>query len=195
MKSFTVTVLAALSLLLAACGSTPQSTYYLLSPMAGNSPGSTEPSLVVGPVTTPEYLQRNNLVLHNGQHQLTIEQYARWAEPLDRGMNRIIAVNLAQLLNTQAVHSFPLQRGGEATYGVELNVAQLSVKSGQARLVTHWILTDRIEQSVLVQRISDLSASAPDTNGSTIARVYSDLMEQLSREIADAITAAENRQD
>jgi len=53
----------ALPLLAASCGTTPASKYYLLGADVTEFPVASSPSLGVGPIEIPEYLNRNSLKL------------------------------------------------------------------------------------------------------------------------------------
>ena len=113
--------------LLTACGTTPPSNYYMLSADVAGIPGDSGPSLGIGPVTVPGYLQRINMVLNRDSHRLKLAEYDRWAEPLENGITRVVSLNLAVLLDTQEVQVFPWRRHEPPTYGVSVHVVQLSM--------------------------------------------------------------------
>ena len=97
-----------LPLLLGACGTTPASKYYLLSAETSRVPQGSTPSLGVGPIEIPEYLNRNALVYGREGNRLHVANFERWAEPLDSSIGRVVSLNLAALLDTQNVQRFPL---------------------------------------------------------------------------------------
>ena len=72
-------LLAGMLIVLAACGSTPPSDYYVLSAAATETPSGDSPSLGVGPVSIPEYLNRNSMVFNRDGNKLEIASFARWA--------------------------------------------------------------------------------------------------------------------
>ncbi|MCZ6830269.1 MAG: PqiC family protein [Gammaproteobacteria bacterium] len=174
-----------LLILLGACGSTPPSNYYMLSANAGGMPGSSGPALGIGPIQVPEYLRRNTMVLNRDSHRLTLAEYDRWAEPLKEGIARVVALNLAVLLDTQQVQRYPWRRHSPPQFGVSVQVIQMSLEGNQASLVTEWSLTDVATSVVVVQKISSFKVSA-DSGADAVAAAYSDLLLQLSEEIAAA---------
>ncbi len=186
---------ALLVLLLGACGSTPPSNYYMLSANAGGMPGKGGPSLGIGPIQVPEYLRRKIMVLNRDSHRLTMAEYDRWAEPLEDGIHRVVALNLAVLLDTQQVQRFPWRRHSPPKYGISLQVAQLSLHGNQASLVTQWSVTDVASDAVIQQKISKFSTSAGTAGADAVAAAYSDLLLQLSEEIAAAIREASDAGD
>ena len=153
-------------------------------------PAKGGPSLGVGPVLVPEYLRRKIMVLNRDSHQLTLAQYDRWAEPLEDGILRVVSLNLAVLLDTQQVQRFPWRRNSAPQYGISLQVAQLSLQGSQANLVTQWSVTDVASDAVIQQKIIKFSTSAETAGADAVAAAYSDLLLQLSEEIAAAIREA-----
>lgn len=97
-------------MLLAACGSSPQHNFYLLSAESRGGATGQSPSLGIGPIEIPEYLNRSSLVFSRGSNQLHIASFERWAEPLDDGIQRVLGLNLAAQLGTQNIRPYPWQR-------------------------------------------------------------------------------------
>lgn len=173
--------------LVSACGSTPRSNYYMLSADAGGTPSTGGPSMGIGPVSVPEYLKRREMVLNRNAHKLDLDDFHRWAEPLDAGILRVTALNLAMLLGTQKVQTFPWRRSALPDYGVSISVVQFSMMGRDAHLVTEWSVSEPSTGSVLIQHISRLETTAEDTSPESVAAAYSQLLAQLSEEIAASI--------
>jgi len=86
-------VLIGLLLTLAACTTSPDNRYYTLSP----SPGAEQTihrNWELSAVTIPELLNRPQIILKSGANRITIQEYDRWAEPLDAMITRILNDNL-----------------------------------------------------------------------------------------------------
>jgi len=64
------------------------------------------PTLGVGPVTLPGYLERANIVTRRGE-ELDVADFDRWGEPLSDSVPRAIAASLAMLLGTERIVIFP----------------------------------------------------------------------------------------
>ena len=182
--------ISVLSVLLASCGTTPPNSYYLLSAnSAGQSPGKQSPSLGIGPIEIPEYLNRNGLVYNREENRLHIANYERWAEPIGSGIERVMTLNLASLLNTENIQAFPWYRSEEPDYGVQVTVMLLDADDDQATLIAEWVIQKPESGEILNRRISQLYHNMPagEVSPSQIAPAYSHLLNQLSEVIAAAI--------
>ena len=187
MKLLKLLAVFSLLSLLAACGSTPRSDYYMLSAETQGTPGREGPSIGVGPVTVPDYLKRKEMVLNRSPNKLELADYHRWAETLDAGVLRVTAINLAALLETQQVQTFPWRRASFPDYGVSIAVVQFSMKDTAALLVAEWTLTRPKSGELISQQISELSSQARGSEPEDVAAVYSALLEQLAEKIASVV--------
>ena len=183
----------AMLLTIAGCGTTPQSSYYLLSSPVSELPSGAEPAIGIGPIAMPEYLNRNSMVFLRGGNELEIASFERWAEPLGDGVQRVLAMNLASMLDTQNVRAFPWARSRAPEYAVRLRIAGLDADGNRARLVAEWALLTGDDPGVeITRRLSRTETPLPtdQARGDAVARAYSDLLYQLSEEIAAAIRTA-----
>jgi uncharacterized lipoprotein YmbA len=172
---------------ISACGSSPKTNYYMLSTKDSGTPGNSGPALGVGPVELPQYLRRSAMVINRDEHLLTLAEFDRWAEPLEDGITRVVALNLAMLLDTQDVQSYPWRRHAAPHFGVSLTLAQLSMRGTSAELVTEWRITDVGSQTVLKQQIGRYITSASSADAAAVAAAYSELMLLLSQDIARSL--------
>jgi uncharacterized lipoprotein YmbA len=181
----------ALLLVLAGCGSTPPSNYYLLSPLATPAPAGESPALGVGPVEIAEYLDRNGLVYLGGSNRLHVAGDERWAEPLEDGVRRVLGLNLASLLDTQNLSYFPWPAAHAPDYAVRVNVLALDSDDRQATLVAEWLLYRPATRESVAHRMSRLHRPLAEGRwrAEQVAPAYSELLYQLSRLIAAAIDA------
>jgi uncharacterized lipoprotein YmbA len=100
-----VVAAAIVALLLAACGSTTvrESFYTLSSQAPAEAPKSASPSIFVGPVSVPESVDRNQMVLRTGANEVEISEKYLWAEPLKAAIPRVIGDTLSRELGTSRV--------------------------------------------------------------------------------------------
>jgi uncharacterized lipoprotein YmbA len=141
-------------------GSSKNSRFYMLTampPTAVDSSGGTlanEVSLAVGPVTLPEYLNRSQIVTRVGENQLHLGEFDRWAEPLSHNITRVLAENLATLLNTPRVVAILNRPTGSADYQVIVDLIRYDRSAGGAvTLSAHWaIKVKNAEEPVVVQK-------------------------------------------
>src|SRR5215510_9952978 len=103
-----VAVTSGASLLVGGCASQP-SRFYLLSALPSTetaSPatsGQQRPTIGVGPVTLPRYVDRPQIVTRTSPYEIKVAEFDRWAEALDSNFSRVLADNLSFLLPTARV--------------------------------------------------------------------------------------------
>ncbi len=178
------------AVVVAGCGSTPRSNHYLLTSGAEDVPTGDTPSLGVGPVTVPEYLNRDPLVYRRSQNQLQISNEERWAEPLQDGITRVLALNLAAQLNTGNVQAFPYHARRRPDMGVKLRVLRMDAEASSARLVAEWLLYRPATGEALERRLTTLeTAIDPEQDlPAQIPGAYSTLLWDLAEEISGRIS-------
>lgn len=188
-----ICVLAGLALLLAACGTTPLSTHYLLTATLDDIPTSQSPAIGVGPIEIPEYLNRNTLVYRGQGNELTIAQQSRWAEPLEDGISRVVSLNLAGLVGTENVRSFPWHPERSPDYAVKVRILRMDATESEAVLVAEWLVYRPGDAGEARRKISrqtlPLMASKPVP--AQLPAAQSALLYRLSEEIAAGIAVVE----
>ena len=98
-----VLAMAALAAALPACVSlkrTPEARFFVLRALAEPPAAPQAAPALVGllPVALPGYLERPQLITWVAPGELRVDEYLRWAEPLDAGFQRTLAANLQALL-------------------------------------------------------------------------------------------------
>lgn len=74
---------------------TPETKYFVLDlPPSGKLPPQAKNQVFVSPVRLPEYLNQQQLVVREKDHQIRIAKYHSWAEPLEVSIRRSIAAQL-----------------------------------------------------------------------------------------------------
>jgi uncharacterized lipoprotein YmbA len=123
---------------LVACGSPPKERFYTLSETAAaEMPAlpSLDYSVVVGPVTVPDIVDRPQLVLRMSEAEVRLTEQALWAEPLKYAIARAVAQNLAQALDNARVSPYPQGPSGEPDYRVALDVHRFDSVLGEAATI------------------------------------------------------------
>ncbi len=185
-RTLGITILLAL---LAACGSSPRSNYYLLTAGVSEAPRGDSPSLGIGPIAIPEYLNRNGMVYSREGNQLRVSSTDRWAEPLESGIKRTLAVNLASQLDTQDIRYYPWSTENAPDYGVSVSLLQLDANHQRALIAAEWRVIQPATGNPIARRIVTLEQPLPGgpLEVEQIAPAYSQLLAQLSRLISGAI--------
>jgi len=185
---FTIFCLLSLSFL-TGCGSSSPINYYVLSSPSTSPPAGTSPIIGVGAVTIPEYLNRENMVFNSEENALFIADSDRWAEPLQKGIQRVLAMNLASLLDTQNIRLHPWARSAAPDYSIGINILRLDANDEEATLAAEWQIIQTAEQQPRTRNIKQMSQSfaGNEPDADDIAAAYSVLLFQLSETIATAI--------
>lgn len=172
-------------------GTSKSPTFYLLKTL----PGSEAPALgqggvamEVGPIIFPAYLNRTQIASTGDDHQLHMDEFNRWAEPLNDGFGRVLAENLAVLLKTANVYIYPLRRDLPIDYQVEMTISQFSVGAdGTATLVAYWSLIVDDGRKIMSRKRSFITEKAASMDFEAIVAAQNQTLEALSREIASEI--------
>src|SRR5262245_54508887 len=122
--------------LVAGCGSTPASRFYTLN-AAANAPAATTSNLsvVVGPVSVPPVVDRPQIVVTTGTNQVRLEEFNRWASPLQSNISRVVAENLVAMLGTPRIVLFSQTLGVDVDYGVGFDVQRFESARGERSIL------------------------------------------------------------
>lgn len=182
---------AVIAALLAACGTTGPSYFYVLSSSpAVSTPDALaqEPAIGVGPINIPKYLARPQMVQRSGDHQLELHEQHRWAEPLQDNITRVLAENLARMVPTQQLAVFPWGRSARIDYHVTVEVSQFDADTeGNVTLTALWRVFGRTDEELVRQQLSSFTETAEGTEHAAIAAAHSRALDALSRDIAQVI--------
>lgn len=191
MKLRTVLIIALL-LVLAACATPVKTRYYTLS--AGSSPpAAAEVSgvpgyrVAIGPVTVPDALDRQQIVLRVAPNRYAILDAERWTEPLKSEIPRVLAEEVGKRLPAARVAA-QLQYGGQgADYRVLIDVLRFESVPGESiTLEAAWSVQNRAGErlreahSIFVEQVK-APGVAPLVNAHVKA------LDALGREIAEAL--------
>lgn len=186
-----VTVVAAV-LMCAGClelgGASAPSRFYALAPLAEARQVPGDLGLGVGPIRTPAYLDRPQIVTRSGENQLELASFDRWAEPLGESVARVTATNLARLLGTERLQRHPWRDSRAVQLAVEIDVLRFDGRWGESvTLEAFW--TVRAEGATL-QRSSHIAEPLGGRDYAELAAAMSRALATLAHEIADAASAA-----
>src|SRR5262245_34035573 len=87
----------------AGCTSAPARFYTLDSTATAGTGSATRCTVLVGPVVVPPLVDRPQFVVNVAPNQVTVDEFNRWGAPLNDGIARAVAGNLAVLLGTSDV--------------------------------------------------------------------------------------------
>jgi uncharacterized lipoprotein YmbA len=188
-----VAVTLGTALLVGGCASQP-SRFYLLRAVPNTETASLEmsgqqgPTIGVGPVTLPRYVDRPQIITRTSPYELKVAEFDRWAEALDTNFSRVLAENLSILLPTARVVMSPWARAIPIDYQVTVDVTHfLSQVGGDSLLIADWTLFKGEGQDALTSGRARFTAPPSGQDYAAIVAAMSQTVASLSREIATAV--------
>jgi len=192
-----LTVIASLVglLLLASCGSSTPSRFYVLTPLAAGKPTHAPdgPGIGVGPVVVPQYLDRPQVVTRSSDNRLDVGETDQWGGRLSDNITRVLAENLSGLLQTDRVSIYPWTDATAIGLQVTLDIVEFERNAaGAVTLSVFWNITDVANAKILTTRrstiVKDVAAKGTESFDATAAAMSAALAD-LSQEIAAQIKA------
>ncbi len=184
-------VLTIVAAALAGCARSAPARFYTLSPTVtgiGEDHAGTGPVVLISGVRVASYLERSQIVTRLSETEVDIDEFSRWAEPLEDGIARALVENLSSLLPDMCV----LQRQPavqKPDLQVSVHVLALEVLSGrEVVLRAQWSLTDG--RRSLAERLCSVRLPLPNADIASAVAAQSKALATLSEEIAAAIRSA-----
>ena len=181
-------------------GTQKPTQFYLLQPL---SPSMEEQGAVagegivlgIGPVRVREYLNRPQIVTRTSTNEVTIHEFHYWGEPLSTNFTAILAQNLSVLLSTDRILIYPYRSKQELPleYQVVVDVIRFDGEPGvEATLITQYYILafEENEKKQIVTRQPSFRKPLTDKSFETLVATMSELVGDISREIAEQIEGA-----
>jgi uncharacterized protein len=173
----------------AGCRSSPTSRFYTVNATATPASIASDLSIAVGPVSVPAVVDRPQIVVSSGANEVRLDEFNRWASPLQDNLSRAIAGNLGAMLGTPRVSLFPQESSAGPDYRVTIEVDRFESAPGKAAtLDAVWTVRGSRDGKAQTGRTS-VTESVHDSSYDALAAAHSRAVAQLSRHIADAIAA------
>jgi hypothetical protein len=118
----------------AGCASAPARFYTLASTATADGAPAARYAVLVGPVTVPAAVDRSEFVVQVAPNRVDVDEFNLWAAPLNDGIARAVAGDLAVLLGTSDVAVAPLANFNPA-YRVTINVQRFDSVQNEAVLI------------------------------------------------------------
>ena len=154
--------------------------------------------LAIGPVRVRDYLNRPQIVTRTSTNEIKIHDFYYWGEPLSTNFNAVLAQNLSVLLSTDRILIFPYRSKQELPleYQVAVDVIRFDGEPGvKAILLAQYYILElgQNERKQIVTRQPSFTKPLADKSFETLVAVMSDLVADLSRDIAEEIKVNSNR--
>ena len=185
-----LTIVAVLTLItfVAGCASTP-SRFYSLSAAAEPTAPSSNLSIAVGPVSVPAVVDRPQIVVNVGPNQVRLEEFNRWAAPLQNNIARVVADNLVLMLGSPRV-TFAVQTlSAEADYRAAVEVQSFQSAPGEAAMLDAVWNVRRTKDGKAETGRTTVRETVQEKGYDALAAAHSRALARLSQDIATAVRA------
>jgi uncharacterized lipoprotein YmbA len=118
-----------------------------------------------------------------------LEEFNRWAAPLQEDLSRVIAENLVAMLGTPRVTLFPQTLSADADYRVAIEVQRFESAPGQAATLDAVWIVRRAKDGKAQTGRTVVRETVQDAGYDALAAAHSRAAARLSQDIADAIRA------
>jgi uncharacterized lipoprotein YmbA len=190
MRSRTAIAMAWGLVSLAGCAS-PASRFYTLSAVPADATTASSVSVAVGPVVVPAAVDRPQIVVSMGPNQVRLDEFNRWAAPLQSTMARVIAENLVAMLGTPRVTLSSQMASAGVDYRAVIEVQRFESAPGEAATLDAVWTVSRDRDGTSQTGRTTVREATPDRGYDALAAAHSRAVARLSRDIADSVRALE----
>lgn len=166
------------------------SRYFLLRATADPAAGAALDDLILGlgPVTLPDYLDRNEMLDVVGPYELKYSAENRWVEPLGAQVRRTLADNLGTMLRPDAVLDYPWFTSDGVALQVEVAFDAIRLDEAGAWVGSaEWVLRDPTSGRALERSDFVIQLGQDAVPPEQVASGMSTELERLSAEISAAV--------
>ncbi len=141
-------------------------------------------------IELPAYLKSRSLVVRNGRNEIAYQDYARWAEPLDDGIARVLRARLVASPAVARVYSHPFPFDRARDYDIGVSVIRCEGTRGPDGDVARFAAVVEIVESATGNVLSRRAIIVPDLpwDGSDPAALVEALSTAVGR-LADDLVA------
>jgi hypothetical protein len=191
MRCLTPIVAVAVLFALAVGCASPPSRFYTLGAASAPAAAPANLSMVVGPVSVPAVVDRPQIVVTTGPNQVRLEEFNRWASPLQNNISRVVAENLVAILGTPRVILFSQTLGLDVDYRAAIEVQRFESAPGEAATLDAVWTVSRTKDGKSQTGRTTVREATSDKGYDALAAAHSRGLARLSRDIADSVLTLE----
>jgi uncharacterized lipoprotein YmbA len=183
-----------LGLVLGGCATSPPAQYYTLAPLQPpdvKAPSVPAFTVALGPVITPEMLQRPQIATRTSAHQVSFSDFHKWAGTLADETKRVLVVNLNILLAGEHAAVTTDDMAIDPDYRVVVNINRFDGRpGGSIWLNAVWALKSQKGKTAMAVNQSVIEEPVGGQEYPDLVSAQSRAIGRLSREIAAGIASA-----
>jgi len=183
-------ILAMLSL--SGCTGSEKARFYMLDPLVrfasvSMNPDKVDISVGVAPISMPEYLNRPQIVTRFNRYGIDIADFDRWAEPLEASITSALAENLAVLLSTNKIYTYPWSKK-TPMYELQIEILNFDGKiPGNVEFTARWTLLEDGRETRINRNKFTIRKPIAGQGYSGMVSAMSLVLYDFSREIAATV--------
>jgi len=181
----------ALVILAAGCASTPSSRFYTLGTTTAPVATSSALSVAVGPVSVPALVDRPQIVVTIGPNQVQLDEFNRWASPLQVNIARVVADDLVAILGTPRVTLSPQALSADADYRAAIEVQSFESVPGKVAVLDAVWTVRRTRDGKTETGRTTVREEVQGNGYDALAAAHSRAVARLSQDIAAAVQTLE----
>ncbi len=174
------------------CSSSPPVQKYILTPSIENDTETlsdkenTKITIGIGTIEFSEYLKRPEIVSFKGSNELNVDQFNRWAEPLEKNFERVLIENLSRLIPTDRINIFPWLEEEPNSFQITILVNEFGMRSDSSVVLdARWSVSKKFKRDFLMTQRSIYTENAAGVSIEGEVALLSDLIGKFSRDIAN----------
>ncbi|CAH2913068.1 MAG: hypothetical protein CPSOU_2207 [uncultured Paraburkholderia sp.] len=175
------------------CTTSPTAHFYTLSPVqVGEPTPALKPiAIAIGPVTVPDLVDCPQIVSTIDANRVSIDEFARWADPLKSQVGRAFAQDLTQLIRGSVVSVYP-QRASGSSYAVSVDVQSFDspIDGGAVTLAVIWSV--RPSKGNAIDGRSVVREAVRGAGYDALVNAHSRALASVANDIAAAILIRRN---
>ncbi len=173
------------------CGKSAPTHFYSLAaaPGAQAPPASPCYSLGVGPVDTPPYLDRPQIVTRGEGNRMLLADFDQWIEPVQANFTRAFSDALSRKVCARPMVGYPWPAGIRPDYQVTVQVRSLDgTLGGEALLHAAWSVMDK-DGRVIAWKDTTLREPSGAATHAALVAAQARLVERFAGEVAGALSS------
>ena len=143
----------------------------------------------MGPVSVPAVVDRPQIVVDIGPNQVRLEEFHRWAAPLQNNIARVVADNLVLMLGTPRVTLAAQSLSADADYRAAIEVQSFQSVPGEAAIVDAVWTVRRIKDGKTELGRTTVRETMQEKGYDALAAAHSRALARLSQDIAAVVRA------
>ena len=192
MKSSVIFILISV-ILFTYCSSAPVQKYILTPSIESDTETrsdkeTTDITIGIGSIEFSDYLKRPEIVSFKGNNELNVDEFNRWAEPLNENFERVLIENLSRLIPTDRIYIFPWQEEEPNSFQISIVVNEFGMRSDSSVVLdARWNVSKSFKRDFLITQKSFYTDNASGVSIEGIVILLSNLVGNFSRDIANEI--------